>query len=543
MRFNSTAAGLVTGLSLLLASCGGAPAGNNTTLNRGNRLEPLTLDPDLALISDERTIIADLFAGLYEPDAAGEPILGLASAATVSDDGLVWTFTLREGALWSDGTPITADDVVYGLQRPLDPATGNQYAAALLMIANAQEVFEGRAAVDTLGVSALDDRTVEVNLAYPAPYLPTVLMFYGVPVPRHTIEAFGERWVRPENMVTSGAYTLAQWHSNDFIHLVANPNFYDAAEICLTDIYYFPTVNTAAAERRVRSGELDLNVDFASSNTAFLTEHNPELVRSIPSLMMREIDFNASSPPFDNADVRRALSMAIDRRFLTGNVMGGTDVPAFRMMADAVHGALEGPRLDFADWPMERRRAEAVRLLEGAGFGPDNPLVFELAYQPAANWPRTIPVIQQDWMTLAPWVQVEVRVSDSQIHFESMRGGDFQVATSSWVPDFNDPYGVLMQYESRAGELNYTRWTDPQFDALTDAATRTPDVAEHSALLAQAEQLILDQSPVIPIFIEANRQLVSPRVTGWVPNATSTNQSRWLCLADPDADAQGAAVD
>ena len=336
-------------------------------------------------------------------------------------------------------------------------------------------------------------------------------------------------------MVTSGAYTLAEWRLNDYIHLVANPYFYDASEVCLTDIYYYPTVNTAAAERRVRSGELDLNIDFSSANTAFLLERNPELVQSVSSLLFRSIDFNVTSPPFDNLQVRRALSMAIDRRFLTQDVLGGFDAPAYRVVPQGIQGRAEDVGLDFRDLPMEQRRTEARALLEAAGFGPDHPLVFTLYYQPSASWPRIIPVIQQDWMTIAPWVQVEVVGRDSQIHYDAMRGGDFQAATSGWIPDFNDPYGVLLQWESRAGEINYSRWTDPVYDALTEAALQTPDIAEHEALLAQAEQYFLDHVPTIPIFFEANRQLVNPRVTGWIANPQTINVSRWLCLAEPAA--------
>ena len=525
------------GLSAALAGCGGgAPDGNGTTLNRGNRIEPLSLDPDLAQITDERTIIHDLFVGLYEPTAAAQPILGLATRAEISDDGLVWTFTLRDDAFWSDGEPITADDVVFGLRRPLDPLTGNQFGAPLLMIVNAQEIYEGRAPVETLGVRAIDAQTVELRLNYPTPYLPTVLMAYGQPIPRHAVEAFGDRWVRPENMVSSGAYTLEAWRSNNYIHLAANPYFYDADQVCLTDIYYFPTVDTAAAERRVRTGELDLNVDFASSNTQYLLERNPELVRSVPGFVIRTIDFNVTSPPFDNPDVRRALSLAIDRQFLTQDVLGGFDAPAWRMVAEGIFGRLDGPQVDYADQPMDQRRAEARRLLEAAGFGPDNPLAFEFKYQPAASWPRIVPVIQQDWMTIAPWVQVELVTGDSQIHYDAMRGGDFQVSTSGWRPDFNDPYGVLLQYETRAGEINYSRWTDPAYDALTEAALATPVAAEHNALLAQAEQYFLDRTPVIPVFFEANRQLVNPRVSGWITNPDGINPSRWLCLVEAAAD-------
>jgi oligopeptide transport system substrate-binding protein len=518
--------------ALLLAACQPAAGGGEArTVYRGNTIEPLSLDPDKAHIMDERVIIADLFTGLYEPTANARPVPALASASEVSDDGLVWTFTLRE-ALWSDGTPITADDVVFGLQRALDPATGNQFGAPLFPIANAQAVYEGRVPPASLGVRAIDERTVEMTLEGPTPFLPSILMFWGQPVPRHVVEAHGDAWIRPDNIVTSGAFILVDWRVNDFIHLRANPTFFDAANVCLTDVYYFPTVDTAAAERRVRSGELDLNNDFASGNTAFLTERAPEIVRVAPGTLSRTLDFNTTSPPFDDVRVRRALAMAIDRAFITDTVLGGSDMPATRVVAEGIAGRRDDVRIDYIDQSMEARRAEARALLEAAGFGPDNPLAFTLFYQPSASWPRTVPVIQQDWATIAPWVQVELAGRDSQLHYDAMRVGDFQVATSGWVPDFDDPYAYLLQWETRAGEINYARYSNPDFDALTAAAVATPDPAERADLLAQAERLFLADSASTPILFEASRDLVSPRITGWQTNRVGINQSRWLCTTD-----------
>lgn len=517
--------------SLMLAACGGEQAGDDdaATLHRGNRLEPLTLDPHVAIIMDERTIVADMFTGLYEPGPDARPRLALAARADVSDDGLVWTFRLR-AANWSDGQPITADDVVFGLQRALDPLTRNQYPSPLFMIANAEAAAAGEVAVSEIGATAVDDRTVELRLNYPAPYLPSVLMYWGQPVPRHVVEDHGDAWIRAENIVVSGAFRLVEWRSSDFIHLTANPEFFDADNVCLEYVYFYPTVDTSAAERRMRNGELDLNVEFSGTNMAFLRERHADIVEIGPGLYVRDITFNTARAPFDDVRVRRALSMAIDRRFIAEQVLAGTDQPMFRLVPEGISGRLDGPRLDFADDAMTARREEAARLLSEAGFGPNNPLNVTLAYQPAAGWPRIAPVIQQDWALIAPWVSAVVEVRDSQIHYDAMRAGDFEAATSAWVPDFDDPYGYLLQYETRAGEMNYSRWSHAEFDRIVAEALNTADVEARAQMLAEAEQIFLDASPMAPIFVESTKQLVGERVEGWITNPLSINPSRWLCV-------------
>ncbi|MEE2565751.1 peptide ABC transporter substrate-binding protein [Hyphobacterium marinum] len=522
---------VITIAALTLTACSGGPSSEDDagTLHRGNRLEPLTLDPHVAIIMDERTIVADMFAGLYEPGPDARPRLALAESADVSDDGLVWTFHLRD-ANWSDGRPITADDVVFGLQRALDPLTRNQYPSPLFMIANAEAAAAGEVAVSEVGAAAIDDRTVEVRLNYPAPYLPSVLMYWGQPVPRHVVEEYGDAWIRAENIVVSGAFRLVEWRSSDFIHLTANPEFFDAANVCLENVYFYPTVDTSAAERRVRNGELDLNVEFSGTNMGFLRERHAGTVEIGPGLYIRDITFNTARAPFDDARVRRALSMAIDRRFIADEVLAGADDPLFRLVPEGINGRLDGPRLNFADQDMTARREEAARLLTDAGFGPDNPFEVVLAYQPAAGWPRIAPVVQQDWAMIAPWVSAIVEVRDSQIHYDAMRAGDFEAATSAWVPDFDDPYAYLLQYESRAGEVNYSRWSHPEYDRIVAEALGTADVAVRAQMLAEAEQIFLDNAPTAPIFVESTKQLVGERVEGWVTNPFSINPSRWLCV-------------
>lgn len=521
------AAGLI---GLAMAGCG-APStdGEERVLHRGNELEPLSLDPHVAYIVGERQIVVDLFIGLYQPDAQGRPVLGLADSAETSADGLSWTFTLRE-AVWSDGEAITADDVVTGLRRALDPATRNPYPTKLFVIRGAQAVSEGRAAVDTLGAEAPDERTVVLHLEHPAPYLPSVLAVWGQPVPSHVLAAHGDAWIQPEHIVVSGAFDLVRWRSNDLIELERNARFFDADQVCLDHVYYYPTVDTAAAERRVRNGELDLNTEFTGANLAFLREHHGALVDISPGLVVRSISFNTQSQIGGDVRVRNALGMAIDRRFIADEVLAGADEPAYRYVPDGVTGRAEGPRLAYVDQAMDQRRAEARRLLQEAGYGPDAPLSLTLYYQPSAGWPRVAPVIQQDWSLIADWVDVQIAVRDSQLHYDAMRSGDYVAATSGWVGDFDDPYAYLLQFGADAGDINFSRWRDGAYQDVLRAALMNPDTHERSAQLAQAEMIFLNAGPETPVFIESTKALVSPRVQGWRSSPWQINPSRWLCV-------------
>ena len=514
--------------AICLASCGQV-VDDSTTLHRGNRIEPLTLDPHVAVIMDERNIVSDLFVGLYEASPEGAPQLALARSVDVSDDGLVWTFEMRE-TVWSDGIALTAHDVIAGLQRNLDPNTRNQYPSPLFMLKNAEAVNRGTIPVEALGATALDDYTVQLELGYPAPYLPSVLMFWAQPAPRHAIVEFGDDWMRPENLVSNGPFSLVEWRTNNFIHVTANPTYFEAGEVCLSDVFYYPTVDTAAAERRVRTGELDVNREFDATRLEFLRENYPDLVRMSPGLNVNEITLNTTAAPFDDIRVRQAMSMAIDRRFIAEQVLAGADAPVWRVVPPAVTGTDDDVGMHFAGEAMDTRREQARILLEEAGYGPDNPLHFSLYFHRGGGWPRIVPVIQADWALIAPWVEVELLGRDTQLHYDALRTGDFQAGSGGWIPDFDDPYAYLLQWETRAADMNYTRWQSTQYDEWVDAAVNSSDPAERETLYGQAEQLVIDEVAMIPIYRINTKNLVGPRVTGWIANPVAINRSRWLCV-------------
>jgi len=529
----------------LLTACGGGDNANETlaeraaredVLHRGNTAEPLSLDPHKASGTWENNIIGDMFIGLYTENAAAEPIYGMAESHTVSEDGRVWRFTLRD-AQWSDGTPVTAQDFQFAFRRILDPNTLAQYASLLYAIENAQPVNEGAMDADQLGVRAIDEKTLEIRLEYPAPYLPGLLSHYtAFPVPRHVVEAHGAAWIQPENIEVNGPFKLTEWRTNDYVHVEKNPLFYDAENVCLSEIYFYPTNDNNAAVRRLRAGELHINSEFPGQKIDELREQLPGYVRVSPFLSTVYYAYNVRRPPFDDARVREALAMALDRDFMVNEILKTGQIPADRLVPPGIANYQEGAQVWWWDLSLEERRAKARQLLTEAGFGPDNPLQFEYTHRNTSDNPRVAPVVQADWEAIADWVDVDITGIETQIHYDNLRAGNFEVGDAAWVADFNDPINFLYLLETKTGQMNYGKYSNPEYDALVDASNRELDMERRAALMSQAEQIMLDDMPIIPMWYFVTKNLVSPRIIGWEDNVVDIHRSRYLCFEE-DADA------
>ena len=464
--------------ALALTACGGG--GDNAdsdlvVLHRGNVAEPLTLDPHKASGTWENNIIGDMFIGLFTENAAAEPVPGMATDWDVTEDGLSWTFTLRD-AVWSDGEPVTASDFEYAFRRILDPATLANYASLLYPIRNARLVNSGELPPEELGVTAIDDHTLRIDLEFPAPYLPGLLTHYTTfPVPQHVVEQYGDAWVQPQNIVTNGPYKLVNWRANDFVYVERNPLFWDNANVCVDEVFYYPTVDNPAAERRVRNGELDLNTEFAGQNLEFLQREIPDYVRVHPYLGIVYFAFNTTEPPFDDPRVRNALSMAVDRDFIATDILRAGQIPAYSFVPPGVNGYPGDARVTWEEIPVEERREMARELLTEAGYGPNNPLRFEYSHRTTGDNPRVAPVVQQDWSLIADWVQPEIVGIETQIHYANLRAGDYTLGDGGWIGDYNDAYNFLFLGETDSVPMNYARWSNPEYDALVEQANRTLD--------------------------------------------------------------------
>jgi oligopeptide transport system substrate-binding protein len=523
-------------LTAILAACGPqkatrAPcAAGQTCLEYGVSAEPFTLDPQMANLVEEANIIADLIVGLTTDGPDGQPAPGMAKSWETSADGLTWTFHLRD-AQWSDGVPVTAGDYVFGLQRILDPKTASIYAYMAFLLKNGRAVGEGKLPPSALGAVAVDDHTLELRLEHPAPYLAQLTKHQSFfPAPKHAVEKWGDTWVRPGRYISNGPYTLAAWRLGDKVTLVKNPRFYDAQNVCVDRINYYPTADSVTGERRVQRGELDISNRFSSNRIDRLRQTMPAYVRTHVSLATSYLSFNTRSvPALRDIRVRRALSMTVDREFITGKLMRAGELPAYSFVPPITAGSTTTPaRLRWAGLTFPQRQAEARRLLAEAGYGPGHPLKLEIK---AANSPDTLllmEAIQADWRLIG--IDVSLVQNEGQVVFSAYRNRDFQIGSMSWYADFNDPVTFLGLMRSDTGAQNYGDYNNPAYDALMDAADREPDMIKRAELLKRAEQLMLDDEATIPILFTVNRNLVSPKVTGWTDNAENRHRARWLCV-------------
>jgi len=504
------------------------PAGQ-VCLEYGNETEPLSLDPQTSNLNTEARIVGDLMMGLTTeaPDATPQP--GMATSWSVSPDGLTWTFHLRD-AKWSDGVPVTAEDFVYAYRRILDPKTASIYAYLVGLLKNGQAANAGKAPPSTIGAVALDPHTLQLTLEHPAPYLPQILMhqsFY--PVPRHVVERFGDRWVTPGTYVSNGAYRLVAWRLGDHVELAKNPLFFDAAHVCVDRIDYYPTADVVSAERRVQRGELDLNTTFQSNRLGRLNAVMPGYARPHLTLGTFYLSFNTRDvAPLKDVRVRRALSEAIDRDFITQKLQRAGQQAAYSFVPPGVANYAYGPQTRWAHESFPQRQIEAKALLAQAGYGPQRPLKLEIKAPNSTETLLVMEAVQADWRAIG--VEASLVQNEGQIAFAAYRDRDFQVGSMSWFADFNDPVTFLGLLKSDTGAQNYGDYKSPAYDALLRQADQEPDAGRRAQFLARAEQTMLDDEGMAPVSFAVSRNLVSPKVTGWVDNALNFHRARWLCL-------------
>lgn len=525
---------LIAAAALALAACGdgGPRTAPEDQLRRGIGASPDSIDPHQAEGSWANDVIGDMFIGLFTEDAGARPVPGVAESWTVSPDGLVWTFKLRP-TQWSDGEPLTADDFVFGFRRLLNPeTTGAVYASLQYVIKNARAVNGGEMPPEALGVRAIDDLTLEVTLEHPAPYLPGLFKHYtAYPLPRHVLERVGDDWTDPANLVVNGPFKLVEWRSGDFLRSVKNPLWEGSDELCFEEVVYFPRSDHDAMVRLAQTREIDMNNSFPSGQLAEVERKLPGWPRIGPTVSTTYIVANQQREPFTDARVRRALAMAMDREFITGDILKGGQIPAYGFVPPGMNNYPQGARFTWADTPREQRLAEARALLEQAGFGPDRPLTFEFIHRSTGDNPRIAPALQSNWTDIADWVRPQIRQVETQVLYNQLQQKDFEISDLGWVADFNDPYNFLYLLDSRTGPMNYGGYANPAYDALLDQSSMELDPVRRAELLRQAEQIILDDAAVLPLLVRVTQTLVSPQLTGYENNPEEIHRSRFLCRA------------
>ncbi|MBL8545711.1 MAG: peptide ABC transporter substrate-binding protein [Hyphomonadaceae bacterium] len=526
-----TGAGGLTAAAALGACANGQIVGFDKakrSLDICNQGEPLSLDPHKAVGTWENNIIGNMFVGLTTEDAKGEPIAGMAERWETSADGLTWTFQLRR-AQWSDGEACDAHDFAFAFRRILNPENMSEYASLLFPIKNAEAVASGRMETGAVGVNALDDLTLEIQLEHPAAYLPQLLMHYtAYPVPKHIVERYGDDWVQPDHIAVNGAFKLVKWWSNYIVHLERNPQFFDAANVVMENLYFYPSNDVNAAARRVLSGEAGWSTRFPSNQVEQLRRDLPGYVRVSQYLTCNYFSFNTAKAPFNDVRVRQALTMAYDRTWVAANIYRTGEQAAYSFVPPGIMEYPGTARYRWADQPIEQRRQAAERLLRAAGFGPNNPLRFEFTHRNTSDNPRVAVIVQSNWRAIAPWVTVELRGVETQVHYANLRAKNFDIGDGAWSADFNDAKNYLFLLETRTGAQNYPSYSNAEYDRLVHESDFEIDAARRGETMSRAEQIALDEAPICTSVFINSTNLVHPDLTGYEDNISDFHRARWF---------------
>ncbi len=503
-------------------------------LHHGNGPEPNSLDPHRAEGVSTSNIVRDLYEGLTSISPDGLVVPAAAERWAISSDGLTYTFALREGLRWSDGSPLTAEDFVAGFQRSAAPTTGNTYAQMLSAIAGAAAVLEGEAPASTLEVRAPDARTVVIQLAAPTPYLLGLLSHPTTfPVHRPSLQQWGRDFARPGRLVSNGAYTLKAWVVQSHVQLLRNPQYWNNAQSVIESVTYHASEDTNAELKRYAADEFDTTYEIPLVQAKALRARYGTELRISPYQGTYYYGFNLSQPPFkDNPKLRQALAMAMDREVIVGKVMNGVALPAYSYVPPGLWNYT--PQVPtWAAWPRERKLAEARRLYAEAGYSREKPLKMELRYNTHDDHKRIAVVLAAMWKQ---WLGVETRLVNEEfkVFLQNRKQRRItQLFRSAWISDYDDATSFLDLLTSTHGR-NDSVYRNPEYDALMQQAAATPDIAARRALLEAGERLLMRDLPVMPIYTYVSKHLVKPWVAGWQDNSSDYHYTKDLrVLAHP----------
>lgn len=509
---------VITGMSL--SSCQAAGSADKALII-SNGAEPQSLDPSLIQGVPETNIYIALFEGLmrYDPKT-GLGQAGLAESYTVSDDKLVYTFKLRDGLVWSDSTPITAQTVVDSWLRTLDPTTGSQYAYMLGMVIKGADAYNTstekdaaklKALRDAVAIKAIDDKTFEMTLTGPAPYAADMLTHQAFAVlPMHTIAKFGGEWIKPGNIVTDGAYTLKEWKPQEEITVVKNDKYWDAANVFVQSIKFLPIEDLATSYQKYKNGEIDWvnNQAFPQSSIDEAKLRSDYQVN--PQVATYYYIFNVTKKPISDVRVRKALAMAINTTELVTKVTKGGEIAA-TSIAPALPGYTPAAGNAF-------NLDEAKKLLAEAGF-PDGKGFPKLTvlyntsdrHKVIAEW------VQQQWKNNLG-IDIELQNMEWKTFLDvRSKQHDFVICRAGWVGDYQDPNTFLDMFVTGSGN-NDGLYSNKQYDDLIHLAA-TQSGSERMATLHKAEEILMTQDQAVaPFFFYVNQDLIDlSKWSGWYP--------------------------
>lgn len=535
-------------IGVLMSGCGGAGGGSKITgasqediqnqiLRLGNGNEPQGLDPHLVTGVIEHRIITALLEGLVAEDPHDlSPVNdGVAESWDISEDQKTYTFHLRESARWSNGDPVTSMDFVESYKRMLTPVLASEYAYMLHIVENAKAYNEGE--IDDfskVGFEAPDEKTLIVRLNHPTPYFLSLLNHYSwFPVHIPTIEKHGpvyergSRWTRAENFVGNGPFVLKEWSPNEVIVVEKNPNYWDADTVKLNEIHFYPIESETTEERNFRSGKLHVTYVLPLTKIPVYQKNNPDLIRIDDYLATYFYRINVTRPPLNDVRVRQALTMAIDRESIVNNILKGGQKPALSLIPPSTAGYTSKNHQD-QDFEKAREMLAEAGFPNGEGFPK-----LELLYNTLEQHRTIAEAIQQMWKENLN-INVELVNQEWKVYLDTQKNLNYDICRAGWTGDYVDPNTFMdMWYEG--GGNNDTGWVNKEYEALVDKASMTADKEERLELFQQAEKILLEESPIIPIYYYTRFYAIDPAVQGWHPTIFNHHPYKHLSLKAPDS--------
>jgi oligopeptide transport system substrate-binding protein len=498
----------------------------------GNGAEPKDLDPHIVTGVPEFNLIQNLFESLVSKDPKTlKPSPGVAESWKVSKDGKSYTFYLRKNAKWSNGDPVTAKDFVYSWTRLLTPATASEYAYQGYYFKNGKAFAEGKLKDPTqLGFKAVDDHTLQVELEGPTPFFLSLLYHHSLyPVNQKVVEKFGQRWTRPENMVTNGAFVLADWQMNKVIKLKKSPTYWDKDTVKLAEANYYPTENLDTEEKMFRTKELDVTNEVPLEKLPFWQKDKSGVFQSYPYLGTYFYRINVTKAPLNNKLVRRALALSINRNELIKYVTKGNQEAALAFTPPGTAGYQPTPRL-----PADLSRiAEAKKLLAEAGYpdGKGLPSI-EILYNTHEGHKKIAEAVQQ-MVKKNLGINMTIVNQEWKVYLDSQRTLNYQVSRAAWIGDYNDPNTFLDMFVTNGGN-NETGWSNKTYDDLIAQAGKELNPKKRLAIFSKAEDLLMEEMPILPVYIYKRNFLKSKAVAGWYPNIEDIHPLKYVSLEPHD---------
>ncbi len=494
-----------------------------------NEDEVKTLNPYFNTGDQAINISQNIFTGLVTADENGKKIPGIAKSWGVSKNGKTYTFHLRNNLKWSDGTSYNAHDIVESFLYALDPKTASTNVPPLLApVKGATAYNSNKGSRSAVGIKAVNPHTVQITLIQPTAYfLSSLENSQMVPLPLKVMKKYGKSWMRT-HFVGNGPYKVAEFKYLNHLKLVRNKYFYDQKGITINNVFFYPVANRDTALNMMITGKADIMQRFASNQISLINKHIPKFLNSGPIMAIYQYVFNTTRPPFNNKDVRLAISMVINRKIITNKILKTGETPAYNLIPSKTENYLPGAKSYWAKLSYAGRIKEAKRLLAKAGYTAKHPLQFTLSYNTTSDNAHIAVAARSMMMAKHLPVKMKIATAEWKSHIENIDKGNFDMARIG-QGGYNDPFAILRLFVSEKHHfINHSRYSNKKYDDLIIKANKLTDFKKRAKLLQQAEQIILDDSPSAVLYFFASKDLSNPNLSGYVVNPPEDHPIRFM---------------